>query len=79
MFPVPVVAIEARGEDLVAMRAGEPYDVLVPQGGGAFLSRRLWSRVTFDPPVDGRSRGFEVQPLYRPGSYRGEREEGARP
>lgn len=75
--PGTVVSIESRGEDLVATVAGAPVDVLVPQGGRAFLLRGLWSRATFDPPVDGRSPGVEVQPLYGMGSYRAERVEGA--
>lgn len=73
-----VVMIEVRGDDLVATFAGTPVDVLVPQGDRSFLLRALWSRVTFDPPVDGRSPGLEVQPLFREGSYRAERVEGAR-
>lgn len=65
--------------NIVATLMGVPLDLLVPQGERTFLLRALWSTVTFDPPVDGSSPGFEVRPLYRPGSYRGERVEGGRP
>ena len=65
--------------NLVAMLGGVPLDLFVPQGERTFLLRALWSTVTFDPPVDGRSPGFEVRPLYRPGTFRGERVEGGRP
>jgi CubicO group peptidase (beta-lactamase class C family) len=73
------VVLTASGGNLVATLMGVPLDLLVPQGERTFLLRALWSNVTFDPPVDGRSPGFEVRPLYRPGSYRGERVEGGRP
>lgn len=75
--PGTVVEIESRGDDLVATVWGQPVDVLVPQGGRSFLLRGLWSRVTFDPPVDGLSPGVEVQPLYGTTAYRAERVEGA--
>lgn len=71
-----VVTIEAHGDDLVARAFGMPVDVLVPQGELSFILRALWSRVTFDPPLGDRSAGFEVQPLFRMGSYRAERVEG---
>lgn len=73
------VVLTDSGGNLVATLEGIPLDLLVPQGERRFLLRALWSTVTFDPPVDGRSPGFEVRPLYRPGSYRGERMERGRP
>jgi CubicO group peptidase (beta-lactamase class C family) len=82
VLPLPPgtrVVVAPAGDDLVATLAGTPVDVLVPQGRRTFLLRALWSTATFDPPVDGRSPGFEVRALYRDASFRAERVEGARP
>ncbi len=59
--------------DLVAYLGDAPIDVLVPQGGRTFLLRSLWSTVTFEAPVAGRSPAFVIRPLYSEGAYRATR------
>ena len=39
--------IEWRDPDLVVLRGGRAIDVLVPQGGGVFLLRTMWSELKF--------------------------------
>ncbi len=67
-----VTAFEIRqvDDDLVAFLGEVPVDVLVPQGERSFLLRSLWSIATFEPPVEGRSPGVQLRPLYRDGTYR---------
>jgi len=47
-----------RAPDLVAVRAGRVIDVLVPQGGGAFLLRTMWSELKFG------GAGVTIRPLW---------------
>lgn len=76
-----VTALEVRlvEDELVAFLGEVAVDVLVPQGGRAFLLRSLWSTLTFEPPVGGRSPGAQLRPLYRDATHRAPRiEEAAR-
>ena len=70
-----ITAVEIRQVDdhLVALLGEVPVDVLVPQGGRSFLLRSLWSVATFEPPVEGKSPGVQLRPLYRDGTYRAAR------
>jgi CubicO group peptidase (beta-lactamase class C family) len=70
-----ITALEIRQveDGLVAFLGDVPVDVLVPQGERSFLLRSLWSLVTFEPPVEGKSPGVELRPLYRDGTYRASR------
>ena len=42
--PEPV-RFERRGDALIAVLGGRPVDALLPQGGGRYLSRTMWSEI----------------------------------
>ena len=58
------VTIERRGNALVALYGGQPVDALLPQGGGRWLGRAMWSEVA----VQGDA--VTLRPLWydRPGT-----------
>lgn len=63
------IAVRRAGDHLIVQVDDTPVDVLVPQPGGGFLARSLWSLVTFPPRDDGAVE-MEVRALYRDGSVR---------
>ena len=70
----PPLTIEDAGGYLVVRIGGAPVDVLVPQGGRAFLSRALWSIVTFDGAAGTRSGRIDVRALYNDSRFEARRE-----
>jgi hypothetical protein len=70
----PPLTIEAADGYLVARLGGTPVDVLIPQGGRAFLSRALWSIVEFDGAAGAPAQMLEVRALYRESSFTAHRD-----
>jgi CubicO group peptidase (beta-lactamase class C family) len=60
-----VLEIRPVGGGLVAFVNATPFDVLVPQPGGRFLLRSLWSMLAVADTADGPVRRVEIRPLYR--------------
>ena len=62
--------IRLRDGDLIAYLGTTPVDVLIPQPGGRFLSRTLWSLVEPVAAPSGSIAGLEIRALYRDHSFR---------
>ena len=60
----PRLTIQDEGGYLVARIGGTPVDVLVPQGDRVFLSRALWSILTFRSTGSGAATSIEGKALY---------------
>jgi hypothetical protein len=72
-LPVPPgtpMELRMHGRDLVVYLGDAPVDVLVPQPGGKFLSRALWSLVEPHAASGTASAFLEIRALYRDSSFR---------
>ena len=75
LFPGdPRLTIDHDGGYLVARIGGAPVDVLLPQGGRAYLSRAFWSIITFDGGTGERANALEVRALYNDSRFEARRE-----
>ncbi len=75
-IPVPPgtpMELRLSGQHLVVYLGATPVDVLVPQPGGKFLSRALWSLVVPHDAAAGTPASIEVRALYRDYSFRATR------
>ena len=58
-------AIRWHKHALAAFRDGTPFDVLIPQGDGAFLLRNAWSELRFVPPAAGPGSKVTMRALWQ--------------
>jgi len=53
-----------RGSQIVLELAGQPADVLIPQGDDTYLLRNLWSEVRVAPAAAGQPPRVTLRPLW---------------
>jgi hypothetical protein len=57
-------ALRSRGGQLVLELAGQPVDVLIPQGDDTYLLRNLWSELRVVPAGAGQPPSVTLRPLW---------------